>query len=34
LLRELIVQEDAWEVATFDSFEDAPISYSRPLVTA
>jgi len=34
LLRELIAQEDAWEVATFDSFEDAPISYSRPLVTA
>jgi len=31
LLRELIAQEDAWEVATFDSFEDAPISYSRPL---
>ncbi|EGG99602.1 UDP-3-O-[3-hydroxymyristoyl] N-acetylglucosamine deacetylase [gamma proteobacterium IMCC2047] len=34
LLRALIAQEDAWEVATFDSFEDAPISYSRPLVTA
>jgi UDP-3-O-[3-hydroxymyristoyl] N-acetylglucosamine deacetylase len=34
LLRELIAQEDAWEVATFDSFDDAPISYSRPLVTA
>lgn len=34
LLRELISQKDAWEVATFDSFEDAPISYSRPLVTA
>jgi len=31
LLRELIAQEDAWEVATFDSFDDAPISYSRPL---
>ena len=31
LLRALIAQEDAWEVATFDSFEDAPISYSRPL---
>lgn len=34
LLRALIAQEDAWEVATFDSFEEAPISYSRPLVTA
>ncbi len=34
LLRALIAQEDAWEVATFDSFDDAPISYSRPLVTA
>ena len=34
LLRALIAQEDVWEVATFDSFEDAPISYSRPLVTA
>ena len=34
LLRALIAQEDAWEVATFDSLEDAPISYSRPLVTA
>jgi UDP-3-O-[3-hydroxymyristoyl] N-acetylglucosamine deacetylase len=33
LLRELIAQEDAWEVATFDSYDDAPISYSRPLVT-
>ncbi|MEZ5524631.1 MAG: UDP-3-O-acyl-N-acetylglucosamine deacetylase [Pseudomonadales bacterium] len=33
LLRALIAQEDAWEVATFDSFEDAPISYSRPLLT-
>lgn len=31
LLRALIAQEDAWEVATFESFEDAPISYSRPL---
>lgn len=34
LLRALIAQEDAWEVATFDSSDDAPISYSRPLVTA
>jgi len=32
LLRELISQKDAWEVATFDSFEDAPISYSRPVL--
>ncbi len=33
LLRELIAQEDAWEVATFDSIENAPISYSRPVLT-
>lgn len=31
LLRKLIAQKDAWEVATFDSYDDAPISYSRPL---
>lgn len=33
LLRELIAQEDAWEVATFESFDDAPISYSRPVLS-
>jgi UDP-3-O-[3-hydroxymyristoyl] N-acetylglucosamine deacetylase len=31
LLRELIRQEDAWEVAVFDNAEDAPISYSRTI---
>jgi UDP-3-O-[3-hydroxymyristoyl] N-acetylglucosamine deacetylase len=31
LLRELIRQEDAWEVAVFDKSEDAPISYSRTI---
>lgn len=32
LLRELISQEDAWEVVTFDDADTAPISYSRPLM--
>jgi UDP-3-O-[3-hydroxymyristoyl] N-acetylglucosamine deacetylase len=32
LLRELIAQEDAWEVVTFDNAEDAPISYSQPAI--
>ncbi len=32
LLRKLISEEDAWEVATFSSVEDAPISYSRPVL--
>lgn len=32
LLRKLIEQEEAWEVATFESFEDAPISYARPVL--
>ncbi len=31
LLRELIAQPDSWEVATFESLEDAPISYVRPV---
>jgi UDP-3-O-[3-hydroxymyristoyl] N-acetylglucosamine deacetylase len=30
LLRKLIAEKDAWEVVTFDSMEDAPISYMRP----
>ncbi|MES9833699.1 MAG: UDP-3-O-acyl-N-acetylglucosamine deacetylase [Candidatus Thiodiazotropha sp. DIVDIV] len=30
LLRELILQEDAWEEITFDEPEDAPISYMQP----
>ncbi len=36
LLRELIVQEDAWEEVTFDDVEQAPISYvsARPVVAA
>ncbi|MBL4567509.1 MAG: UDP-3-O-acyl-N-acetylglucosamine deacetylase [Porticoccus sp.] len=34
LLRELISQEDAWEVVTFENDEDeAPISYMKPLLT-
>jgi UDP-3-O-[3-hydroxymyristoyl] N-acetylglucosamine deacetylase len=34
LLRELIAQEDAWEVVTFENDEDeAPISYMKPLLT-
>lgn len=33
LLRKLIEQEDAWEVATFDAVENAPISYSRPILS-
>jgi UDP-3-O-[3-hydroxymyristoyl] N-acetylglucosamine deacetylase len=33
-LRELISQEDAWEVVTFEDDEDeAPISYMKPLLT-
>jgi len=33
-LRELIAQEDAWEVVTFEDDEDeAPISYMKPLLT-
>lgn len=32
LLRELIAQEDAWEVVTFDKIEDAPISYIQPVL--
>jgi len=32
LLRELISQEDAWEVVTFDRLEDAPISYIQPVL--
>ena len=33
-LRELIAQEDAWEVVTFENDEDeAPISYMKPLLT-
>ena len=34
LLRELLAQKDAWEVVTFEDEEDAPISYSKPAITA
>ena len=34
LLRELIAQEDAWEVVTFDKIEEAPISYIQPVLGA
>jgi len=34
LLRELIANEDAWEVVTFDNIEDAPISYIQPVLGA
>lgn len=32
LLRKLMSEPDAWEIATFDSEEDAPISYMQPVV--
>ncbi len=32
LLRELIAQENAWEVVTFDDEADAPISYMKPVL--
>ena len=31
LLRELLAQEDAWEVVTFEDEKEAPISYMRPV---
>lgn len=34
LLRELLIQEDAWEVVTFDDEADAPIAYMSPAATA
>lgn len=33
-LRELIKQEDAWEMVTFENDEEAPISYVKPLLAA
>ncbi|OOY41258.1 UDP-3-O-[3-hydroxymyristoyl] N-acetylglucosamine deacetylase, partial [Solemya velum gill symbiont] len=30
LLRELLVQQDAWEEVTFNEEANAPISYARP----
>jgi UDP-3-O-[3-hydroxymyristoyl] N-acetylglucosamine deacetylase len=32
LLRELLVQKDAWEFVTFEDTEDAPISYVKPIL--
>ncbi|MEH6551375.1 MAG: UDP-3-O-acyl-N-acetylglucosamine deacetylase [Pseudomonadales bacterium] len=34
LLRELIAQEDAWEVVTFNDASTAPISYMAPVLAA
>lgn len=31
-LRQLIAQEDAWEMVTFDKEEDSPISYIKPIL--
>lgn len=33
-LRQLIAQEDAWEVVTFEDETEAPISYIKPLLAA
>ena len=32
LLRELMVQQDCWELVTFDDEKEAPISYMQPLL--
>ncbi len=34
LLRELLKQEDAWEIVTFDDEKVAPISYAKPIFSA
>lgn len=34
LLRELLKQEDAWEMVTFDNAKTAPISYTTPILAA
>lgn len=34
LVRELLQQEDAWELVTFDNEAVAPISYTRPILAA
>ncbi len=34
LLRQLLAQEDAWEVVTFDNADAAPISYMSPILAA
>lgn len=33
LLRKLLISEDSWEIVTFDTEEEAPISYLRPQFT-
>ena len=32
LIRELLAQEDAWDVVTFDDAKTAPISYMKPIL--
>jgi len=34
LLRELLAQEDAWDIVTFDDDQKAPISYMQPILAA
>lgn len=34
LLRELLAQEDAWEIVTFEDETTAPISYMKPILAA
>ena len=34
LLRELLAQQDAWEVVTFDDEADSPIAYMSQAVAA
>lgn len=34
LLRELLAQEDAWEIVTFEDASTAPISYMKPVLAA
>lgn len=34
LIRALLADKEAWELVTFDDAEQAPISYSRPLIVA
>ncbi|MCG8673094.1 MAG: UDP-3-O-acyl-N-acetylglucosamine deacetylase [Pseudomonadales bacterium] len=34
LLRELLAQEDAWEIVTFEDESSAPISYMKPVLAA
>ena len=34
LLREILRQEDSYEVVTFEDATDAPVSYMRPVLAA